>query len=128
MAPSGVDATRDFYSEVLGLSADPGSRQIPDIPGFWFDVTNDAQIHVFAVDGVSKYARQPDRDPFTQHIALGVPDITAAREELERLGVEHWRVGRDDAAQVFLYDPRGNMIELHQNGTCRCKRSDRAQP
>jgi len=27
--------------------------------------------------------------------------------------------------QLFLRDPVGNLIELHQIGRCRCKRSDR---
>jgi catechol 2,3-dioxygenase-like lactoylglutathione lyase family enzyme len=128
MHPDGVEPTLDFYRDVLGLEADPETRQIPGIPGFWFDATNDAQVHVFGVEGVSPYARQPERDPFTRHIALGVPDIAAAKAELERLGVEHWRAGRDEAQQVFLDDPSGNMIELHQSGACRCQRSRRSAP
>lgn len=128
MRPDQVEQTRAFYGDVLGLSVDPGTRAIPDIDGFWFDLDNDAQLHVFGVEGTSQYARQPDQDPFTQHVALGVPDISAAIDELDRQGVEYWRVGRDEQRQVFLHDPRGNMIELHQTGTCRCKRSDRAQP
>jgi cysteine synthase B len=38
---------------------------------------------VFGVEGTSKYARRPDQDPLTQHIALGVPDIAEANGELE---------------------------------------------
>jgi catechol 2,3-dioxygenase-like lactoylglutathione lyase family enzyme len=125
MRPDAVDETLAFYTGVLGLQPDPGSRQIPDVPGMWLDCANDAQIHVFGVDGVSKYARQPDRDPFTAHVALGVPDIATAKQELDRLGVSYWKAGRDERQQVFLYDVSGNMIELHQIGTCRCKASSR---
>ena len=122
-----ADEHLTFYRDVLGLSPDPGARDIPDIPLFWMDCGNDTQIHMFEVDGVSKYARQPDRDPFATHVALGVPDIEAAKSELERLGILYWRVGRDVGQQVFFDDPSGNRVELHQIGACRCKRSSRPE-
>lgn len=128
MRPDLVDESLAFYSGVLGLEPDPETRQIPGVPGVWLDAGDAGQVHVFGVEGVSQYARQPDRDPFTRHIALGVPDVRAAREELERLGVDHWRAGRDERQQLFLYDPSGNMLELHQTGTCRCRRGDRPAP
>ncbi|MCU1692307.1 MAG: glyoxalase [Frankiales bacterium] len=128
MHPDAVPETLAFYTDVLGLTPDPGTRQIPGVPGVWLDTAGDAQVHVFGVEGVSQYARQPDRDPFTRHIALGVPDVQEAKAELERLGVEHWRAGRAEQQQLFLYDPHGNMLELHQTGTCRCKRSSRPEP
>jgi len=28
--------------------------------------------------------------------------------------------------QIFMHDPAGNMIELHEAGTCRCNASARA--
>jgi catechol 2,3-dioxygenase-like lactoylglutathione lyase family enzyme len=122
--PGTEDETVRFFGDVLGLARDPETRAIPDVPTHWMDAGR-AQIHLFAVDGVSTYARTPERDPFTPHVALGVPDIVEAKAELERLGVEHWRVGRDERQQVFVNDPSGNMIELHQIGTCRCDRTDR---
>jgi catechol 2,3-dioxygenase-like lactoylglutathione lyase family enzyme len=125
MRPDAVDETLAFYRDVLGLSPDPGARDIPDVPLFWMDTGNDTQIHLFGVAGVSTYARRPDRDPFTPHVAFGVPDIEEAKRELERLEIEYWRAGRGEAQQVFMYDLAGNMIELHQIGTCRCQRSSR---
>ncbi|MBI4562178.1 MAG: glyoxalase, partial [Candidatus Rokubacteria bacterium] len=41
-------------------------------------------------------------------------------------GVAYWTivgVTGPQAEQVFMYDPFGNMLELHQAGTCRCNRS-----
>jgi hypothetical protein len=39
------------------------------------------------------------------------------------MGVEHWvtlgAVG-PESQQIFMHDPFGNMIELHQACTCRC--------
>jgi len=128
MRPERVEETLHFYRDVLGMTPDPGARPIPDVPLYWMDAENDTQLHVFAVEGISKYARQPDRDPFSHHVAFGVPDVKAAKAELERMGVEYWRAGRDERQQLFLDDGNGNMIELHQTGTCRCKRSSRPAP
>ncbi|WP_018636365.1 VOC family protein [Parafrankia elaeagni] len=128
MRPDAVAETRAFYEDVLGLSPDPGVREIPGVPLFWMDTGNDTQIHLFGVEGVSRYARRPDRDPFTSHVAFGVPDILQARTELDRLHVEYWSVGRDKRQQIFLYDQADNMIELHQIDTCRCRQSTRPAP
>jgi len=51
--------------------------------------------------------------------------LTEARRELEERGVRHWTVRSlvgKDSDQVFVPDPFGNIIELHQIGTCRCNR------
>ena len=57
-------------------------------------------------------------------MALAVPDIQEAKAELDRMGVELLGDPRawsgPQSQQIFMYDPFGNMIELHQAGTCRC--------
>ena len=71
------------------------------------------------------------RDPVENHVALAVRDIAASEQELRRLGVDYWKldnVAAPELMQLFLRDPVGNLIELHQIGRCRCKRSDRASP
>lgn len=122
-AASDVNEAFEFYHGVLGLEADPGRPQIPSIDGYWMDVGGTAQIHLMGVDGQSKFAEGPGRDPSAPHVALAVPDIQEAKAELERLGVSFWvtRGAVSPASQqIFLHDPFGNMIELHQIGTCRC--------
>ena len=112
-----------FYHDVLGLDPDPGRPRIPTIDGYWMDVGGTAQIHLMGVDGQSKFAQGPDRDPSRPHVALAVPDIQETRRELDRLGVDYWLtegVVGPQSQQLFLKDPFGNMIELHQVGTCRC--------
>ena len=57
-------------------------------------------------------------------------DIQEAKTELERLGVEYWvadSVVGPQSQQIFMHDPFGNMIELHQADTCRCVTSQRAR-
>jgi catechol 2,3-dioxygenase-like lactoylglutathione lyase family enzyme len=118
-----ADKALAFYRDVLGLVPDPGRPHIPTIPGYWMDVGGRAQIHLMGVNGQSKFAKGPGRDPASPHVALAVPDIQEARRELDRLGVDYWiteGVVGPESLQVFMHDPAGNMIELHQAGTCRC--------
>ena len=122
---SDADRALAFYREVLGLSPDRGRPLIADIPGYWLNVGPNAQIHLISVEGVSRLADGPGRDPAGPHVALAVADIQEARRELERLGVNYWGikgVTGPEAEQLFMTDPFGNVIELHQAGTCRCDR------
>jgi catechol 2,3-dioxygenase-like lactoylglutathione lyase family enzyme len=114
-----------FYREVLGLEPDRGRPYIQDIPGYWVDVGGTAQIHLISAKGLSRLAEGPGRDPGGPHVALAVPDVQEARQELERLGVSYFvlkGVVGPESEQLFVTDPFGNLIELHQVGTCRCNR------
>jgi catechol 2,3-dioxygenase-like lactoylglutathione lyase family enzyme len=123
-----VEQARQFYTEVLGLQTDPGRPNIPSIPGFWMYVgqgENTAQIHLMGAKGMSPMARSEKEDPTLPHVALAVENIQEAREELERRGIWHWRIQGlvgNNSDQVFVQDPFGNVIELHQVGTCRCNK------
>ncbi|MGH7279389.1 MAG: VOC family protein [Candidatus Rokuibacteriota bacterium] len=125
-----ADTAMSFYRDVLGLSPDPGRPTIPTIEGYWMDVGGTAQIHLMGVDGMSKFAQgSPDRDPSRPHVALAVADIQATKKELDRLGVTYWftrGVVGPESEQIFMRDPAGNMIELHQIDTCRCVTARRA--
>jgi catechol 2,3-dioxygenase-like lactoylglutathione lyase family enzyme len=49
------------------------------------------------------------------HIALGVPDVRAAAEQLKKNGVkltEEPKIGRDGKGQLNLYDPDQTRVEL----------------
>ena len=127
-SPADVKKAYGFYHDVLGLDADQGRPTIPTIDGFWMDVGGSAQIQLMGVDGASKFAQGPDKDPSRPHVALAVPDIQEAKAELTRMGVDFWvttGVVGPQSQQIFMYDPFGNMIELHQAGTCRCVTSNR---
>ncbi len=126
-----ADRTMNFYKDVLGLGADPGRPNIPGIPGYWVDVGGRAQIHLMGVNGESRYAKGPGMDPSLPHVAFAVEDIVATRQELERMGTKHWvaeGIVGPQSQQIFMHDPSGNMIELHQVGTCRCQAISRPAP
>lgn len=124
-----ADRALQFYRDVLGLSPDPGRPHIPTIPGYWMDVGGKAQIHLMGVNGQSKFAQGPGKDPASPHVALAVPDVQDARRQLDRLGVSYWvseGIVGPQSQQIFMHDPAGNMIELHQVGTCRCDSAKRS--
>lgn len=127
--PEKADEVKTFYEDVLGLTADPGRPNIPGIPGYWMDCGNDTQIHIMGCEGMSRYAQgSPDKDPTRLHVALAIPDVQEAKKELDRMGVKYWTIKSvvgPDLEQIFMDDPNGNLVELHQIGTCRCKESAR---
>jgi catechol 2,3-dioxygenase-like lactoylglutathione lyase family enzyme len=123
-----LEQAREFYSGVLGLEADQHRPEIPGVPGFWIYVgqgEQTTQIHLMGAKGKSPIARSEREDPSLPHVALAVEDIDEARQELERRGIWHWTIKGLVGAQsdqVFVQDPFGNIIELHQVGTCTCNK------
>lgn len=118
-----------FYADVLGLRRDTSRPTIPGIPGLWINVGAVGQIHLFGGDQPSPAAKGPGQDPTRPHIALAVADIQAARAELDRMKVRYWAIEglvSPDSLQLFMDDPCGNMVELHQIDKCRCTVRNRA--
>lgn len=130
--PDGFEATRRFYEEVMGVTADKARPDFSDLPGFWMNVGENNQVHLMAMEGASARAKSPDKDPSLPHVAYGVEDILEAKAELERLEVDYWTLdalGDADARmQIFFSDPGGNLIELHQYDICRCTARRRLAP
>ncbi|MFP6665125.1 MAG: VOC family protein [Deltaproteobacteria bacterium] len=125
-------ATRAFYSEMLGLRDDV---ERPDfgIDGNWYHVgpQGRAQVHIIAVDVQVPGGPDAPANPLETHLALAVEDLAEAQRELEQRGVPFVLlpaargVGTD---QIFLRDPMGHMIELHEDGTCRCNEQNLPKP
>jgi catechol 2,3-dioxygenase-like lactoylglutathione lyase family enzyme len=93
-----------FYSETLGLE---------NAGGAWPE---------FLTGNVSLYLMDPTkigqeyRGPHTGYIALRVPDVAAARAELEAKGVEFAGETHDTGVchMAFFHDPDGNALMLHR--------------
>jgi catechol 2,3-dioxygenase-like lactoylglutathione lyase family enzyme len=103
-----------FYRDILGFHlywqggmkderVDWVSMQVPDGTDwieYMLHVPENASKHLLGV---------------MNHIALGVPDVRAAAEELKKNGVkltEEPKIGRDGKWQLNLYDPDDTRVEL----------------
>ncbi len=114
--------TRRFYTEVLGLGADDGPSAQAGLAGHRINAGPTAQIHLIGLIGTTA---DPGSgiDPTAPHVALAVASIAEARSELDRLGIRYRTIpggSGPESQQLFLTDPAGNLVELHQIGTCRC--------
>jgi len=107
-------ATEHFYKDILGFRPywhggmkddkdDWVDMQVPDGTDwieFMLNVPANADHHTLGV---------------MNHIALGVPDIKAAREQLIKngwTGTEQSKIGRDGKWQLNLYDPDDTRVEF----------------
>lgn len=105
---------------MLGLLTDGRRPEIPDIPGFWYNVGEAAarlQVHVMGAEGTSPVARSKRHDPARPHLAFAIEDLEDAKRELEGRDIELWIFGGlvgTDSEQMFFEDGCGNVIELQQ--------------
>jgi class 3 adenylate cyclase len=119
--PDAAGAALRFYNDVLGLESD----HVPwDRPGEGQRINCGAHAQVHLVPGVAKSGLSTsEMDLGSPHIACAVTSIEEAQAELDRLAVPyrvvHGRLG-PESRRLFLADPAGNLVELHQLGTCRC--------
>lgn len=94
---------RAFYQQTLGLPLDarnPSEIETPNVTlAFWNPESDGLEFH-----------------PLTGGIALRVPDVAAARAELEAKGVEFAQPTYDSGVchMAFLKDPDGNDVILHR--------------
>lgn len=102
-----VEATKPFYTDVLGLTELP--RPDFGFPGAWLRSPGGAEVHLLQVDDWVA--------PKGQHWSFQVADVDAAVSHLREQGVkvrEPVPIGDTGSFQAFLFDPAGNMIELTQ--------------
>ncbi|TPB60223.1 glyoxalase [Burkholderia pseudomallei] len=117
VAPEQADAMLDFYRDVLSLPLDRTRWKIPGIYGSWIDLPNGTQLHILGSDAPSRYAKGPGQDPVSNHIALAVEDVRAAEQTLVPRGIGYFtleNIASPNLKQLFLHDPAGNLVELHQ--------------
>ena len=123
-----LGATQDFYADILGCESDRGRPTIPGIPGAWINVGEVGQIHLIGGAQPSPVAKGPGQDPTRPHVAFAVASIVETRAELDRMGMKYWVIEgltSPDSTQLFMNDPCGNMVELHQIDKCRCRAANR---
>jgi class 3 adenylate cyclase len=119
--PDAAGAALRFYNDVIGLESDhvpwdrPGESQR-------INAGSHAQVHLLPGAPATLLATG-ELDLSSPHLAFAVLSVDEAQAELDRLAVPyrvvHGRLG-PDSRRLFISDPGGNLIELHQLGTCRC--------
>jgi glyoxylase I family protein len=104
---SNLEKSIEFYEGILGLSRIDRSL---NYPGAWYQI-GDVQIHL--IEDLDYHSPRIDLIKSTRnpHIALGVRDLTAAKQQLlaANCSVKMSNSGR---AALFTQDPDGNAIEL----------------
>ena len=117
--PSNLEATKDFYCDVLGL--ENGDRPPLGFPGYWLYSGGVATVHLLGdrqpregivVRGTKKKFKDTGR---FDHIAFAATDIEGVRDRLTARNVKFREqiVPRTGDTQIFLYDPDGVGVELN---------------
>ena len=103
-----MDRARRFYSETLGLPP------VGDPDGAWPEFQLGENVSLYLIDPAN--IGQQFTAPHSSHIALRVPDVAAARTELELRGVEFQGDVLDTGVchMAFFQDPDGNALMLHR--------------
>ncbi len=101
-----MERSKKFYGETLGLEQ-IGNTAFPE-----FQLGENVSIYLLDPTQIG----QEFTAPHSSSIALRVPDVEAARRELEAKGVEFAGDTLDTSVchMAFFHDPDGNVIMLHR--------------
>jgi catechol 2,3-dioxygenase-like lactoylglutathione lyase family enzyme len=116
-----IDATRDFYVEVLGMQV--GFRPPFGFPGHWVYIGDTPVIHIAEWPTYTAHAKAKGTHVTTQaegtgavdHIAFGAQDYDGVLQRIRQHGVpvrENNNPG-NIVRQLFLFDPNGVKIEIN---------------
>jgi catechol 2,3-dioxygenase-like lactoylglutathione lyase family enzyme len=107
-----LDATRKFYSDMLGLVE--GKRPPFKFPGIWFYAGERPILHIIA-------GRPLPADPagVIDHMAFTAHGLPATAAKLKERGISYdlRRLAGGTQWQLFCRDPDGAMVELDFDGS-----------
>jgi len=116
-----IDATRDFYCDVLGMRE--GFRPKLGFPGYWLYVGDVPSIHIAEWESYAVWTKEvgipiSSRAKSTgavDHIAFNASGFDEVRARLQARGIEINENLLDEIGlrQLFIYDPNGVPIELN---------------
>lgn len=110
-----LDVTRDFYTNMLGLTVGPR----PDFPfkGHWLYCGGSPVVHlVDKKESESRHGARNDADTGAlDHVAFRGVDIEATRATLRAAHIAFRETGVPGGRlrQIFLPDPDGVLVELN---------------
>jgi len=123
VAADDIDATRDWYARVLGMT--PGPHPDFGFPVHWMYVGGIDIVHIGpsakgASENQRKYLGRTSQDTGAgtgalDHIAFRATGLRAMLEHLkaEKIAFSQRRANGQALFQLFLYDPNGIKIELN---------------
>ncbi|WP_395328649.1 VOC family protein [Novosphingobium sp. BL-8H] len=117
-----LEATAQFYENVLGLTRSANSTVASHIAGYWMrDGQGNAIVHL--VDRTTAQGRYDAYHPgqptnALHHFALRCSGYAETRARIEELGLPHRAMEHPQLglAQIFLVDPNAVNLELNFNG------------
>lgn len=106
-----LDETEKFYCSCLGLSKKFNFIRDGKVFGYYLQINANNFIEVFLDD-----ANSSEKEPSIKHFCLEVDDIDKAIVEIRNCGIDvtDKEIGLDNSWQVWITDPNGVKIELHQ--------------
>jgi catechol 2,3-dioxygenase-like lactoylglutathione lyase family enzyme len=132
-----IDATRDFYSDIIGLRA--GRRPTLEFPGHWLYAGGDGAACLHIADRVAYRAHAaglglgsgpggPDSSgtrpgataATVDHIAFDADDYDEAERRITRGGLQGIRNQvAGGPRQLFVTDPNGVLVEINVKRAAR---------
>jgi len=106
---SNTSQALNFYQDILGFSVDL-SRPDLGYPGAWLDI-GQQQIHLLELPNPDPTTGRPTHGGRDRHTAIGLDDISALTEVLDRNNIPY-TTSRSGRRAVFCRDPDGNGLEF----------------
>jgi catechol 2,3-dioxygenase-like lactoylglutathione lyase family enzyme len=115
-----IDATRDFYRDVLGLRV--GDRPALEFPGYWMYSGASACLHIADRGAYREHAANVGLEVggvaigtgSIDHIAFAASDADELLARVDRSGVSAVRNQIPSGPrQVFIEDPNGVRVEIN---------------
>lgn len=106
-------ATRRFYVDILGM--EEVARPAFSFQGQWFQAGATLIHTILEYEGSGRAGMAAERNTRGHHFAFLVPDASVAERRMVEFGVpiaSPVKIRPDGAAQVFVNDPDGHLIEL----------------
>ena len=107
-----LEATRDFYRDVLGLEV--GFRPDLDFPGYWLYCGDVPVVHLVPRQNAIGGGPSRDTGPF-DHFAFLASDFPGVKAKLEENGVKYREnhIAKPPIDQLFFPDNNNVMVELN---------------
>jgi catechol 2,3-dioxygenase-like lactoylglutathione lyase family enzyme len=115
ICPVDLEATKDFYADVLGLEV--GERPPLGFPGYWMYCGGIPTVHLIGPreSDAGLPPRQAAATGLFDHIAFSCTGLAGMRARLaeHKIAYSERVIPRDRQTQLFLHDPNGVAVELN---------------